>query len=80
MGHEHNYERLENDGIPYIINGLGGANTFDFQPIPIKRSKVRFTGRFGALRAEATPTGITFEFWTVDPKMIDTITLPRNCH
>ena len=29
-GHDHLYERLEVDGIPYVINGLGGGPIYPF--------------------------------------------------
>ena len=32
-GHTHNYERLEQDGITYVVSGGGGA-----QPSPVERS------------------------------------------
>jgi tartrate-resistant acid phosphatase type 5 len=60
-GHEHLYERLLVDGIPYFINGTGGGSLYDFGT-PIPESQVRYSGNFGAMRVTASDTEILFEF------------------
>src|SRR5712671_4906319 len=48
-GHDHIYERLSVDGLPYIVDGLGGATFYALGP-PVPESQVRFTDGAGALR------------------------------
>ena len=34
-GHDHDYERLIIDGLPYFVNGLGGGGIYQFTtPVP----------------------------------------------
>jgi hypothetical protein len=77
-GHDHDYERLNVDGMTYIVCGLGGAANY---PIPDERvpgSQFAFTGRFGAGRITASATALLFEFITTDGKVVDQVTLsPR---
>lgn len=79
MGHEHVYERLDVNGIPYLINGLGGANQFGFPGPILPESQVRFTGDFGALRGEAGPHGLELEFFTVGGKKVDDYLIKKEC-
>jgi tartrate-resistant acid phosphatase type 5 len=75
-GHDHDYERFDVDGLPYIVNGLGGAV---FYPIktPVPGSVVHFNEAAGALFVEADATSLRARFQTVDGRQIDTLTLPR---
>jgi len=75
-GHEHSYERLEVDGIPYIVNGSGGAALRGFgRPLP--ESRARDAAHHGAQRIELSDDGARIEFWGVDGHKIDDIALPR---
>jgi tartrate-resistant acid phosphatase type 5 len=78
-GHDHFYERLERDGIPYIINGLGGRYS-GFDPIhrltmPEQGSKVRYNQDYGAMLVTAGDSCINFSFFTSDGELIDSYTL-----
>jgi hypothetical protein len=73
-GHEHTYERLLVDGIPYIVDGVGGASRYDFGPA-LPQSQARYNGAFGALLVEATPGQMTFQFINVNREVIDSYTL-----
>ncbi len=73
-GHKHFYERLEHDGIPYVINGLGGAAIAKFGK-PHDASKVRFNDDFGAMRAMASETELKFEFITRTGDVVDKFSL-----
>ncbi|MGB3717087.1 MAG: metallophosphoesterase [Candidatus Promineifilaceae bacterium] len=78
-GHDHFYERLEQDGIPYIINGLGGRYSV-FDPIhrlslPIQGSKVRYNQDYGAMLVTADDSCINFSFFIRDGELIDSYTL-----
>ncbi|MHB8877349.1 MAG: metallophosphoesterase family protein, partial [Myxococcaceae bacterium] len=78
VGHEHLYERLEVDGIPYLVNGAGGAALYDFDD-PLPESRVRFRDDWGALRVTATQIGIGYEFITVRGRRVDSFTVPKRC-
>jgi len=49
--HSHTYERLEIDGLTYIVNGLGGKSIYDFGGV-VSGSQVRYNGDFGAMLFE----------------------------
>jgi tartrate-resistant acid phosphatase type 5 len=79
-GHEHIYERLMINGVPFITNGIGGRHLHGFREPYMTGSTVRYPQpgeptkedkRFGAMLVEATDTTITFEAWNVDRKLID---------
>lgn len=69
-GHAHVYERFEVKGIPYIINGLGGEEPYEFYDLD-PESLVRFTGDHGAILAEVKENKIFFKFITISGKIID---------
>ena len=75
-GHDHHYERLLIDGIPYFVNGLGGGAIYSVDQV-LPSSQIRFSGTHGAMRVEATSAAITFEFITRDGEMIDSYTINR---
>lgn len=77
-GHDHHYERIMRDGVPYIVNGLGGAARYRLG-IPVEGSAVRFNAEHGALLLEATPNRLTFEFVSVAGEVVDRYTLEQNC-
>ncbi len=79
-GHDHLYERIVRDGFPYIINGLGGAARYAFDP-PIACSQVRYNADFGALTIDSTDERMTLRFMTASGYVADTITLvPGGVH
>jgi hypothetical protein len=73
-GHDHFYERLEIEGFPHFINGLGGMNIYSFS-IPIWGSQVRYNGDYGAMLVEATEQEIIFQFINRSGEVIDTYLL-----
>lgn len=77
-GHDHVYERLEKDGMLYLISGLGGhAARYDFYNI-LPESKVRYNADWGAIRVQATSEWILFEFINIQGVVIDSVTLNAN--
>jgi tartrate-resistant acid phosphatase type 5 len=74
-GHEHFYERLERSGIPYFINGLGGAGMHKFQG-PRESSIVRYNEKHGAMRVTADDNNIRFEFINIDNEIVDRFDYP----
>lgn len=79
-GHDHVYERLMIDGLPYFVNGLGGSPArYGFEEI-VPGSEVRFNDEHGAMLVEATADEITFRFVTHSGQVIDTLTLSASEH
>lgn len=77
-GHDHSYERIAVGGIPYFVNGLGGAGQYEF-PDVIPESVVRYNEDHGAMSITASNTDMTFEFVTVNGEVIDTHTIRKTC-
>ncbi len=77
-GHDHVYERIEQDDIPYFVNGLGGRPLRGFGR-PVAGSQVRYSDDYGAMLIEATPDEITFSFYAVADggTLIDSYTLSK---
>ena len=75
-GHEHVYERLIVGGIPYFVNGLGGAPAYPFADPPLPQSRARYNLANGAMRIVATQTNIMFEFINRFREVIDSFSLP----
>lgn len=73
-GHDHTYERLQQDGIPYFVNGLGGRSIYDLGN-PVPGSIVRYNLDYGAMRLEANPHCLNFSFYSRGGSLIDSITL-----
>ncbi len=75
-GHQHQYERLNVDGLPYFVNGLGGAEIASIGS-PAAGSQVRYNANFGAMRVVTGSTTLRFEFLSVSGggTLIDSYTL-----
>jgi len=73
-GHDHTYERIQQDGIPYFVNGLGGRSIYDLGT-PIPGSVVRYNLDYGAMRLEAAPNCLNFSFYSRTGSLIDSLTL-----
>lgn len=75
-GHDHFYERLESDGIPYFVNGAGGGGLYAIgQPEP--QSIVRYNDDYGAMRIDAGETCIAYAFYNRAREVIDTLVVQR---
>ena len=74
-GHDHTYERLSINGLPYIVNGLGGMQTLYNFNTPVAGSQVRYNANHGALLVDATDVYATFKFITRSGIVIDTFSL-----
>ena len=73
-GHHHVYERLNVDGLPYIIDGLGGASIQGFGTID-SHSQVRYDSQNGAMLIDAGATTATLKFFNKNGTQIDSFTL-----
>lgn len=72
-GHDHFYERSESDGIPYFVNGAGGAGLYAIGPAE-PQSLVRYSKDFGAMLVEADPACISFRFINRAGEVVDAYT------
>ena len=70
-GHAHVYERFMHDGIPYIVNGLGGGARHSFAPTATPESAIQFDTTWGAQRVTETSSKLRFEFYDVSGQLID---------
>jgi hypothetical protein len=77
-GHEHYYERLEVDGIPYLINGLGGTDIFKVMTV-VPQSQVIYRDDFGALLVTVETGTLRAQFFSISGVLADDITLTKAC-
>lgn len=73
-GHVHTYERLEIDGLPYTVNGTGGAELYEFGA-PIAESLVRYNASHGVQLMEASATGLRSTFFATTGRVVDAFTV-----
>lgn len=73
-GHDHTYERISQDGIIYLVNGLGGRSIYPFI-VPVEGSQVRYNEDYGAILAVADQDSIKFQFINRQADIIDTFQL-----
>jgi len=83
-GHDHTYERLDEDGLLYLVNGLGGYSIYAFNT-PVAGSQLRYNANYGALRVTADARSLYFQFINIDGVRVDgytfanTATVPGGC-
>lgn len=70
-GHDHHYERLERDGITYVVNGLGGNPERYSLRTTLPGSVVRYNEEHGAMVIEATDARLELRFVTVSGHEVD---------
>ena len=76
-GHDHHYERIDKEGLTFLVNGLGGASLTT--PVsPVDGSQVRLSGQYGALRCSATEQMLKMEMVSVSGKILDTFQIPSS--
>jgi tartrate-resistant acid phosphatase type 5 len=73
-GHDHVYERLQVDGIPYFVNGVGGGPIYAFI-LTDPASQFRYNDDYGAMLITADDGQITFSFSNRQGELIDTYSL-----
>jgi tartrate-resistant acid phosphatase type 5 len=73
-GHDHTYERVEQEGIVYVVNGLGGNRQYSFRS-PIPGSVVRYNARHGAQFVEASKSVLVSRFSNVARETVDEFSL-----
>ena len=75
-GHDHTYERLVVDRIPYFVNGLGGASKYAFRDETLPETQARYNDDYGAMLVDVTKAAITYAFYSADGTKRDSLTLP----
>lgn len=74
-GHDHSYERIERDGLTYIVNGIGGPKGLSGKKTKTKGSKFFYSKKYGFMLAHVHGSTITFELINEENKVIDSFTL-----
>ena len=74
-GHDHDYERVDVAGMPYVVAGTGGMSLYKFRE-PIPGSVARRQHAWGALRLQVTRDGATGEFVAAGEAAHDRFALP----
>lgn len=74
-GHDHNYERLEVDGLTYVVTGTGGHDLDSFEDTAVAGSVVRNNGDYGALQLVADTSTLQVNYFTRDGKQVDSHTI-----
>jgi hypothetical protein len=69
-GHDHCYERLQLDGITYVVSGLGGASLYSFGPA-VDGSVARYNDDYGVTLLEADSNELSISFFTIENELID---------
>ncbi|MEE9166606.1 MAG: metallophosphoesterase [Candidatus Neomarinimicrobiota bacterium] len=69
-GHDHVYERIKQDNVLYLVNGLGGDSRYAF-PDSIEGSEFRYSHDFGAMLVEVSPKSAVFRFINRNGEVID---------
>jgi tartrate-resistant acid phosphatase type 5 len=73
-GHDHLYERLQVDGIPYFTDGTGGGSLYNFI-LPLPQSQFRYNANYGAMLVTASDNEMLFEFYNRTGELIDSYQL-----
>ncbi len=74
-GHDHLYERLQENGLLYFVNGAGGKDLYPFKPWPVAGSIVRYNQDYGAQLINATAQCLNLSFFSRADALIDSVTL-----
>ncbi|MBC6612946.1 metallophosphoesterase [Hymenobacter sp. BT507] len=74
-GHDHVYERLSVEGIPYFVNGLGGRNIYTIRPQLAPESQFTYQGDYGAMLIDAFPDSLVLQFFNRRRVLIDSYVL-----
>ncbi|MGC4086719.1 MAG: metallophosphoesterase [Polyangiaceae bacterium] len=74
-GHDHIYEKLLVEGLPYLIVGLGGASLYPLSP-HVPGSAFRYNQGYGAGLVEATDSELWFRFYDTRGQVLDELKLP----
>ena len=80
-GHDHDYERFRSAASRTSSTAWAAPGSTRSTNRALPRVEVpRTEHEHGAMLITATSTGITYEFWTFDGKMIDSFNVPKRCN
>ncbi|MGW9588129.1 metallophosphoesterase family protein [Microbacterium sp. NPDC055455] len=65
-GHQHVYEELEVDGLPYLVAGVGASDIARQCPVPLVAESGGCVEGFGALRVTATDSRLVLDYRVPD--------------
>lgn len=74
-GHDHSYERVEAEGITYVVNGLGGGARYAPGFAGVGGSQLFFNADHGAMLIEADAAALRARFVTRAEQVVDDFTL-----
>lgn len=74
-GHDHTYERVQHEGLTYIVNGLGGGARYARGFNAMEGSQIFFNAEHGAMLIEADATSLRARFVTRERLVIDDFSL-----
>ncbi|MFZ5897051.1 MAG: metallophosphoesterase [Myxococcota bacterium] len=74
-GHDHDYERILVQGLPYVVVGLGGASLYPLSA-GVPGSAFRYNQGYGAALIEATQEKLDLRFENVRGELLDELHLP----
>ncbi len=77
QGHDHTFERLHLNGIPYIVEGTGGNALYDFADPVQPGSTRRDNSDYGATMVEACAERLLLRHYTAGGALLDTVTLSK---
>jgi tartrate-resistant acid phosphatase type 5 len=75
-GHDHHYERIERDGVTYIVNGLGGRSLYPVAHADAPEHRA-FNAHYGGEIIEVTSTRLNSRFYAVDGTLVDEFTIQQ---
>jgi hypothetical protein len=76
-GHDHHYEQLTVDGLPYFVNGLGGRSVYRVRQTPQPESNTIYNGDYGAMLLNATPDSLSLQFFSRRQVLVHSYVLRR---
>ena len=76
-GHDHTYERLAVDGVPYVVNGVGGNDDLYTLGDPVPESLVQHTFVHGVVLVTATATDFVSRFLDARGDELDVLRLHK---
>jgi tartrate-resistant acid phosphatase type 5 len=76
-GHDHHYEQITVDSLPYFVNGLGGRSVYRVGPTLLPQSNTVYNGDYGAMLLNATPDSLALQFFTRRQVLVHTYVLHR---
>ncbi len=70
-GHDHSYERILNNGLLYIVNGIAGSHHLTGIHKKSKGSQFFYSKKYGFMLIKADPTNLSAQFINEDNDVID---------